>query len=81
MQNLQPDLVFFDFELIRDVSILNLLNILRQEPSWEGLPIVMITSSEPLEEEITMLPGSTNDYLVKPIQIVQLDSLLIRYLS
>ncbi|MBN3898133.1 MAG: PAS domain S-box protein [Nostoc sp. NOS(2021)] len=81
VQNLQPDLVFFDFQLIRDVSILNLLNVLRQQPSWEDLPIVMMTLSEPLEEEITMLPGNANDYLVKPIRIVQLESVLMRYLS
>ncbi|MEH2235052.1 hybrid sensor histidine kinase/response regulator [Nostoc sp.] len=81
VQNLQPDLVFLDLQLIRDVRILNLLNILRQEPYWEDLPIVMMTSSEPLEEEITMLPGSANDYLIKPIRIVQLESILMRYLS
>ncbi|MHC0065873.1 hybrid sensor histidine kinase/response regulator [Nostoc sp. UIC 10890] len=81
VQNLQADLVFFDFQLVEDVRILNLLNILRQESSWEDLPIVMMTISEPLEEEISKLPGNANDYLVKPIRIVQLESILIRYLS
>ncbi|ODG99365.1 hybrid sensor histidine kinase/response regulator [Nostoc sp. KVJ20] len=81
VQNLQPDLVFFDFQLVEDVRILNFLNILRQEPYWEDLPIVMMTVSEPLEEEISKLPGNANDYLVKPIRIVQLESILIRYLS
>ncbi|MBG1241249.1 PAS domain S-box protein [Nostoc sp. NZL] len=81
VQNLQPDLVFFDFQLIRDVSILNLLNILRQDPAWGNTPIVMMTFSEPLEDEMTMLQGSANDYLVKPIRTVQLESLLMRYLS
>ncbi|MEH1966918.1 hybrid sensor histidine kinase/response regulator [Nostoc sp.] len=81
VQNLQPDLVFFDFQLIRDDRILNLLNILRQEPYWEDLPIVMMTFSEPLEEEITKLPVNVNDYLIKPIRIIQLESILMRYLS
>ncbi|MEH2022406.1 hybrid sensor histidine kinase/response regulator [Nostoc sp.] len=81
VQNFQPDLVFFDFQLVRDVRIWDLLNILRQEPDWENLPIVMMTFSEPLEEEINMLPGSANDYLLKPIRIVQLESILMRYLS
>ncbi|MFS0515654.1 PAS domain S-box protein [Nostoc sp. UIC 10607] len=81
VQNFQPDLVFFDFQLISDVSILNLLNIIRQDPTWENTPIVMMTFSEPLEEEMTMLQGSANDYLVKPIRTVQLESLLMRYLS
>ncbi|MBN3885139.1 MAG: ATP-binding protein [Nostoc sp.] len=81
VQNLQPDLVFFDFQLVEDVRIFNLLNILRQEPFGEDLPIVMMTFSEPLEEEITKLPGNANDYLVKPIRIVQLESILMRYLS
>jgi PAS domain S-box-containing protein len=81
VQNIQPDLVFFDFQLIKDIRILNSLNILRQEPYWENLPIVMMTSSEYLEEEIITLSGNANDYLVKPIRIVQLESVLMRYLS
>ncbi len=80
-KNLQPDLVLFDFQLVNDVHILNLLNILRQEPYWEDLPIVMMTFSEPLEEEITKLLGSANDYLIKPIRVVQLESILMRYLN
>ncbi len=80
-KNLQPDLVLFDFQLVNDVHILNLLNILRQEPYWEDLPIVMMTFSEPLEEEITKFLGSANDYLIKPIRVVQLESILMRYLN
>ncbi|BDI15134.1 hypothetical protein ANSO36C_09360 [Nostoc cf. commune SO-36] len=80
-QNLQPDLVLFDFQLIKDVKILNLLNILKKEPGWEDLPIVIITSSEPLEEEISQLTGTVNDYLIKPFRIAQLESILMRYLS
>jgi Histidine kinase-, DNA gyrase B-, and HSP90-like ATPase len=78
---LQPDLVFLDFQLVDDVSKSNLLNILKHDPYCKDLQIVMIRSSEPTEEEITMLPGSTNDYLIKPIRVVQLESILIRYLS
>ncbi len=81
VQNIQPDLVFFDFQLIKDIRILNLLNILRQEPYWENLPIVMMTSSEYLKEEITTVSVNANEYLVKPIRIVQLESVLMRYLS
>ncbi|MEH2208760.1 MAG: ATP-binding protein [Nostoc sp.] len=82
VQNFQPDLVFFDFQLVKkDVHIWNLLKILRKEPYRQHLPIVMTTFSEPLEEEIAMLPGSANDYLVKPIRIVQLESILMRYFS
>lgn len=81
VQNLQPDLVFLDFQLVSDVNTFHLLNILRHEPDYKDLPIVMMTSSEPLEEEITKLPGSANDYLIKPIRVVQLESILMRYLS
>ncbi|MEH2172654.1 hybrid sensor histidine kinase/response regulator [Nostoc sp.] len=81
VQNFQPDLVFFDLQLVKDAHILSLLNILGKEPYREHLPIVMMTFSEPLEEEITMLPGSVDDYLVKPIRIVQLESILIKYFS
>ncbi len=81
VQNLHPDLVFLDFQLVDDVSKSNLLSILRHEPSCKDLQTVMIRSSEPTEEEITMLPGSTNDYLIKPIRVFQLESILSRYLT
>ncbi|QHG17100.1 ATP-binding protein [Nostoc sp. ATCC 53789] len=81
VQSLQADLVFFDFQLTRKTRILNLLNLLRQKPSWKDTPIVIMTLSEPIEKEINKLPGSANDYLVKPIRTVQLESLLMRYLS
>jgi PAS domain S-box-containing protein len=81
VQSLKPDLVFFDFQLTKKTSILNLLNILRQNPSWKDMPIVIMTLSEPIEKEINKLPASANDYLVKPIRTVKLESLLMRYLS
>ncbi|MEH2209583.1 hybrid sensor histidine kinase/response regulator [Nostoc sp.] len=81
VQSFQPNLVFFDLQLVKDVHILNLLNILRKEPYREHLPIVMMTFREPLEEEIAMLPGSVDDYLIKPIRILQLESILMKYFS
>ncbi|MBD2728240.1 PAS domain S-box protein [Nostoc sp. FACHB-892] len=81
VQNLQPDLVFLDFHLVGDVSKWNLPNILRHEPSCKNLQIVIISSTEPPEQEITMLSGNANDYLIKPIRVVQLESILMRYLS
>jgi CheY-like chemotaxis protein/anti-sigma regulatory factor (Ser/Thr protein kinase) len=81
VQNLQPDLVFLDFHLVGDVSKWNLPNILRHEPSCKNLQIVIISSTEPTEQEIAMLSGSPNDYLIKPIRVVQLESILMRYLS
>ncbi|MDZ8066811.1 MAG: PAS domain S-box protein [Nostoc sp. DedQUE08] len=81
VQSFQPDLVFFDLQLVKDAHIWNLLNILRKEPYREHLPIVMMTFSEPLEEKIAILPGSVDDYLIKPIRIVQLESILMKYFS
>ncbi|AVH72384.1 ATP-binding protein [Nostoc sp. 'Lobaria pulmonaria (5183) cyanobiont'] len=81
VESFQPDLVFFDFQLVKNVHIGNLLNILTKEPYRKHLPIIMMTFSELLEEEIATLPGSLNDYLVKPIRIVQLESILMKYLS
>jgi hypothetical protein len=80
LQNLQPDLIFLDIELVEDISGCNLLNILKQEASLQHLPVVIISSSNPFDKDSMLLAGA-NDYLIKPIRIVQLESILMRYLS
>ena len=98
VRNFQPDLILLDVHLTGDVSGWHLLNLLRQIPSWQDLPVVIMTpmgmTVERDAEYRNLLPwgdaksdterlwqAGANDYLSKPIGIVQLESILMRYLS
>ncbi|MFN6514275.1 MAG: ATP-binding protein [Nostoc sp. CreGUA01] len=81
VQTLKPDLILLDVQLVGDASGWDLLNILRQEPSLENLQVVMMGFTELSQENISLLQAGANDYLLKPIRVYQLESMLIRYLS
>jgi PAS domain S-box-containing protein len=89
IRNFQPDLILLDMHLNRDVSGWDLLNLVRQIPSWQDLPVVIMT---PMEMTVDcdakksnlrnrLWETGANDYLSKPIRIVQLESILMQYLS
>lgn len=80
VRTLKPDLIFLDVQLVDNVNGYDLLNILRQESSLEHLQIVMMGFSEP-PAKLPIVQASYNDYLVKPIRVVQLESILMRYLN
>lgn len=80
VRTLQPDLIFLDVQLVDDVRGWDLLNILKKEPSLQHLQVVMMGFSEPPEKLSIVQPGA-NDYLLKPIQVVELESILMRYLN
>ncbi|MEH2119512.1 hybrid sensor histidine kinase/response regulator [Nostoc sp.] len=80
VRTLQPDLIFLDVQLVDDVRGWDLLNILKQEPSLQHLQVVMMGFSEP-PEKLDIVQAGANDYLLKPIQVVQLESILMRYLN
>lgn len=81
-----PDLILLDEELAGQNSR-DLLTMLRQKPDLQDLPIVMMTTMDTgnlrsASEELDPIKQQhANDYLSKPIRIVQLESILIRYLS
>ncbi|MBX9256539.1 PAS domain S-box protein [Desmonostoc muscorum CCALA 125] len=81
VQSLKPDLILLDVQLVGDVSGWDLLNILRQEPSLEDLQVVMMGFNELSEEKISILEAGANDYILKPIRIFELESMLMRYLN
>lgn len=81
VQNLQPDLIFLDVQLTGNANGWDLLNILQQEPSLQDIQVVMMGFSELSEEKLSILQAGANDYLLKPIGVVQLESILTGYLS
>ncbi|MEH2403861.1 hybrid sensor histidine kinase/response regulator [Nostoc sp.] len=80
VRTLQPDLIFLDVQLVDDLRDWNLLNILKQEPSLQHMQVVIMGFSEP-PEKLSIMQAGANDYLLKPIQVVQLESILMRYLN
>ena len=81
VRNLQPNLILLDVQLIGDANGWDLLNLLKQEPYFSDLQVVMMGFSELPEEKLSILQAGANDYLIKPIRVVQLESILTRYLN
>lgn len=89
VRNFQPDLILLDVHLTGDVSGWDLLNLLRQIPSMQDLPVVIMTpmgmtvdrDAEYRNLTERLWQAGANDYLSKPIGIVQLESILMRYLG
>lgn len=77
----QPNLILLDVQLVGDLTGWDLLNILRQQPDLQDLPVVMMTPIGMVEESDRISPAAASDYLRKPIGIIQLESILMRYLS
>ncbi|MEI1374015.1 PAS domain S-box protein [Nostoc sp. UHCC 0926] len=80
VRTLQPDLIFLDVQFVDDIRDWDLLNILKQEPSLQHLHVVMMGFSEH-PEKLSIVQAGANDYLLKPIRVVELESILMRYLN
>ena len=89
LRNFQPDLILLDVHLSGDVSGWDLLNLVRQIPSWQDLPVVVMTpmgmtverDAEGSNLRERLWEAGANDYLSKPIGIVKLESILMQYLG
>ncbi|MCC5598809.1 hybrid sensor histidine kinase/response regulator [Nostoc favosum] len=81
VRNLRPNLILLDVQLVGDANSRDLLNVLKQEPYFPDLQVVMMGFSDLPEEKLSILQAGANDYLLKPIRVVQLESILTRYLS
>ncbi len=65
-------LPFFDgFELVR---------IIRSQPGWEEIPIVMLTAKSMESDIVRAFDAGANDYIVKPFQPNELLARLRRFL-
>ncbi len=89
VRNFQPDLILLDVDLSGDVSGWDLLNLVRQIPYWQDLPVVVMTPMEMTVERDAeyrnlrerLWEAGANDYLSKPIRVVKLESILMQYLG
>jgi two-component system response regulator len=65
-----PTLVLLDIKLPK-VDGLEVLTAIRQNPTTELLPIVILTSSDEQEDLIKSYRGGANSYVRKPVNFVQ----------
>lgn len=63
-----PDLVLLDFDMPRKNGA-EVLKILRADPDFESLPVIMITAMKDPEDRITGLEAGADDYITKPFHM------------
>jgi PAS domain S-box-containing protein len=81
----QPNLILLDGDLQNihptfkegNSTGWDLLNQLRQHQDFQNVPVVMMTSASTMVER----KNGANEYLTKPLGIVQLESIIMQYLS
>lgn len=81
VQLFRPALILLDVQLPDGITGFDLLTALRQEAALHQLPVVMVTATAMQGDRERCLAAGATDYLSKPIQTAQIESLLLQYLS
>lgn len=77
----QPNLILLDIQL-RDYSGLDLLAYLRKAPDLQNKVVVLMTPSKDSDSDHNrFIQAGANDFVSKPIGIVKLESILMKYLN
>lgn len=77
----QPDLILLDIQLPNQITGLDLLNSVRHHPATHKVPVVVVTAMAMRGDREQFLAFGANDYLSKPLSIVQLESIVLQYLQ
>ncbi len=80
VREFRPNLILLDVQLSSDLTGLDLLTQLRQQTDGDRFPVIMITAMAMSGDRETFLAAGANDYLSKPVNVIQLESVLMRYL-
>ncbi|MBU7585143.1 MAG: PAS domain S-box protein [Nostoc sp. TH1S01] len=80
IKKFQPNLILLDtnFFAIKETG---LLQTLKQEAEGQNLAVVLMGVQEDELRELSASQADNYDYIVKPIRIMQLESIVMRYLS
>jgi len=81
IRNFQPNLILLDEQSFTGIYQGDLLKVLKKEDDLKDIPVVIICESEDDFAGFASLHVNNYGYLAKPIRIVQLESILLRYLS
>lgn len=81
VRSFKPNLILLAVLLAKGVKGLDLLQNLRQEPEWQQLPVVIVTSRMMIGERNRFFAAGANDYVSKPIGVAQIETILMQYFS
>lgn len=79
----QPDVIVVDLKMPR-MDGLELLNRIRAEPSFDPIPVVVLTGSDAESDILSAYRGGANLYLTKPESIDLMEELvrgLLRFIK
>lgn len=71
VENKLPDLIIFDIMLPK-MSGLQATKQLREQPSTQTLPIILLTAKDTEIDKVTGLDCGADDYIVKPFGVMEL---------
>ena len=74
----RPDLILMEAEL-SDMGIMEFITLLRQRPEADGIPVVAMSAFPHLKSKC--LEGGCNDFLQKPIKMVELMAYVKKFLQ
>jgi CheY-like chemotaxis protein len=80
VRTFSPDLILLDVQLSNQVTGLDLLQQVREQPDLQHLPVVIVTAMAMAGDREKFLEAGATSYLSKPLDVVQLESLLMEYL-
>ncbi|MBD2020700.1 response regulator, partial [Leptolyngbya sp. FACHB-36] len=80
VRSFKPNLILLDGQLPGEATGLDLVAHLRSQPDLYTIPVVAVTAMAMSGDRERFLQAGANAYLSKPIEIVQLESLLMKYL-
>jgi len=75
----RPDLILMDVWLPRQTGV-SAVQQIRREPSMSDVPVIALTAYEAVDLHIKAIQAGCNHYLVKPLNLDDLNNLLNRYL-
>lgn len=76
----KPDLILMDIQL-PEVSGLEVTSWLKNDDELKHIPVVAVTAFAMKGDEDRMLTGGCNDYISKPISVVEFINVVQKYLD
>jgi PAS domain S-box-containing protein len=80
VRTFQPDLILMDMQLSDNLTGLDLLTQLRQEPDLSNIGVIMVTAMAMTGDRERFISAGANGYLSKPVNMVELEALLRKFL-
>jgi signal transduction histidine kinase len=80
VRQFRPNLILLDMQLADKLTGLDLLKQLQQQPELRTIPTAIVTAMAMVGDRETFLEAGASDYLSKPVDIIRLESILMKYL-